>query len=235
MSILISRESLLRFNSLKKGDPIPNLSVFKEALYAYNTRLLEFNNFSGVSLLNDPRVIYFKASTFIDIVKSGATHLVVRFGCEGEIEEYGKLSVIVCGMNKGEFDVITKHYIGRDRRSNEDDIAYDDMGANSVENWRLKENNYVIRVNKLLSTPSGRNEFLLDSRVFENGISHEIQELRDEWLDSAIDGGMTHIACYFIKVNNHLSVAFTDARLNLQIATLSYVVYDFGGGCCPPA
>ena len=61
MPILISRASVL-----KGGKPFPNILSFKEALDAYNKRLLDFNNVAGVHLLDDPRAVSY---THLDVYK----------------------------------------------------------------------------------------------------------------------------------------------------------------------
>ncbi|WP_028523330.1 hypothetical protein [Runella limosa] len=228
MPILISRASLLKI-----GNPFPNISSFKEALDAYNKRLFDFNNVAGVHLLDDPRVIYFTTETFSNIIGSGATHLVARFGCENDTEQYSNLSIVLCGMNCGDHVVKTDHYIGNSRTGADNDRTHE--SSRSLNDWKLKENNYVYRIDKLLSDTNGRNEFLVDDVIYTNGVAHEITELRSEWFDSAAGNKMAHVACYFVKVENHLSVAFADARINPRLATINDLVYDFGSGCCPPA
>ncbi|MCA0234697.1 MAG: hypothetical protein LCH91_29870 [Bacteroidetes bacterium] len=228
MPILISRASVL-----KGGNPFPNISSFKEALDAYNKRLFDFNNVAGVHLLDDPRVIYFTTETFSNIIGSGATHLVVRFGCEDDTKQYSNLSIVLCGMNRSDYKVKTEHYIGKPRLVAGNNTTHESVG--SLNEWKLKENNYFIRVSTLINDSSGANEFLVDSKIYTNGVSYEIKELQSEWFDYALINGMTHVACYFLKVENHLSVAFADARINLRLAVISDVVYDFGSGCCPPA
>jgi len=102
----------------------------------------------------------------------------------------------------------------------------------TIDVWRNKEKYYTERLQNLIK--KFPEEFTDDYKTYPNGLAHDIQEFRREWYDKAKNDKMLNVAIYFIKINGHLSLAFTDARIKISELIKDYTVYDFGQGCCPP-
>lgn len=226
MPFLITKKEFIQKSFQFLGGEIPSKQEFRLALNLYMSRILDHDVVSGVSLYQDERVLYFKTDVIDEIIESSSGYLVARFGCEDSNKDYSHLTISLCGMNLGEITVKTKRYIGT-QQIGQSNKTHEDMGT--LDEWVAKEKNYVQRRGVLI----GRFP-LVFRKDFENGLAHEIEELNNEWYKKAKEDGMTYVAIHFILAKGHLSLAFTDARIDINSLRKDYVIYDFGQACCPP-
>lgn len=215
------------------GSPISR-GMFNAGRSEYEKRIQDNDNKHGVIMNEDAFVKYFTVETFYEIFSQGQ-HIVARFGSEGADANYKALTAGLCAMNAGIIDNTTPIYIGTDRVKttsgiNESfslNIQVTDLWY--ITNWRTKESNYRARRDNLVRGNSI--EFKND---YVHGVAHEIKKMRYEWFDNAVKNGMKNVAAYFIKIDGHLSVAYTNANVELWGLDDEFVGYDFGQGCCPP-
>lgn len=227
MPFLTTKQEFIQKSFQFLGGEIPSKQEFRLALNLYKIRILDHDVVSGVSLYQDEEVLYFKTDVIDEIIASGSRYLVARFGSEDSNKDYSHLTISLCGMNLGDTIVKTKRYIGT-KQIGQSNKTHEDIGT--LDEWVAKEKNYVQRRGILID------RFPLAFRNdFKNGLAHEIKELNYEWYEKAKGDKMTDVAIHFILAKGHLSLAFTDARIDINNLRKDYVIYDFGGGCCPPA
>lgn len=227
MPFLITKREFKQKSFQFLGGEIPTKQEFRLGLNLYISRILDHDIVAGVSLYQDDTVIYFTTSTIDAIIDSGSGYLVARFGCEDNIKDYSHLTISLCGMNLGDRTVKTKHYIGT-KQIGEANQTYEDI--DKLDEWIRKETSYIQRREILIKRFP--NVFRKD---FSNGLAHEMGELNAEWYKKAKDDGMTDVAVFYIIAQGHLSLAYVDARIDINSLRKDYVIYDFGGACCPPS
>ncbi len=206
---------MVTFNSKEKikqpqliGSPISR-GLFNAGRSEYERRVIENDNKHGVIMNEDAFVKYFTKATFYDIFNQGQ-YIVARFGSESADSNYKALTVGLCAMDAGIIDNTTPVYIGTDgvittsgiNESFSLNVPVTDLWH--ITNWRAKESNYRARRDNLVRGNSV--EFKND---YVHGVAHRIEKMKHDWFDNAVKNGMTNVAAYFIKINGHLSVAYT--------------------------
>lgn len=199
-------------------DPLDPVA-FKEAKKKYEDRTTIPIN--GIDLSKDVKVLFFKVAT-IKLILQKKELIVARFGCDDANSSYSGLTAVLCAMNKSIVDDNEAMYVGTTS------VGLPNEDIKDINSWRVKEANYRARRDKLVN---------INPNIFKyekpHGIAHTSLEFKTEWFDAATDDKMTDVAIYFIVFPYHTTVAFVDARIDLNTLLDQYVIYDQGTGCCP--